>query len=56
MGTELGDKADLADDPAHITKIDRVVLQEDIAYCLLSMFDVSMPLLYGEGSRAFLRL
>jgi hypothetical protein len=30
--------------------------QEDIAYCLLGIFDVSMPLLYGEGDRAFLRL
>jgi hypothetical protein len=30
--------------------------REDIAYCLLGMFDVNMPLLYGEGDRAFLRL
>lgn len=29
---------------------------EDMAYCLLGMFDVSMPLLYGEGRKAFLRL
>ena len=29
---------------------------EDLAYCLLGMFDVNMPLLYGEGSKAFLRL
>lgn len=29
---------------------------EDIAYCLLGIFDVNMPLLYGEGDRAFLRL
>lgn len=30
---------------------------EDIAYCLLGLFDVSMPLLYGEGRRkAFDRL
>jgi len=30
---------------------------EDMAYCLLGLFDVTMPLLYGEGSeRAFLRL
>ncbi|KAF5136696.1 Vegetative incompatibility protein HET-E-1 [Metarhizium anisopliae] len=29
---------------------------EDMAYCLLGIFDVSMPLLYGEGDRAFLRL
>ncbi|KAH7075069.1 heterokaryon incompatibility protein-domain-containing protein [Paraphoma chrysanthemicola] len=30
---------------------------EDMAYCLLGLFDVNMPLLYGEGARnAFLRL
>lgn len=29
---------------------------EDIAYCLLGIFDVNMPLLYGEGKKAFLRL
>ncbi|KAI1411103.1 HET-domain-containing protein [Hypoxylon sp. FL1857] len=29
---------------------------EDSAYCLLGIFDLNMPLLYGEGSKAFLRL
>lgn len=29
---------------------------EDTAYCLLGLFDINMPLLYGEGKRAFLRL
>lgn len=30
---------------------------EDIAYCLMGMFGVNMPLLYGEGGvRAFIRL
>ncbi|GIZ49418.1 hypothetical protein CKM354_001244800 [Cercospora kikuchii] len=29
---------------------------EDIAYCLLGIFQINMPLLYGEGERAFLRL
>ena len=29
---------------------------EDEAYCLLGLLDVNMPLLYGEGSRAFTRL
>ncbi|KAH8668770.1 heterokaryon incompatibility protein-domain-containing protein [Xylariales sp. PMI_506] len=29
---------------------------EDIAYCLLGLFDINMPLLYGEGQKAFLRL
>ena len=27
---------------------------EDIAYCLLGIFDVNMPLLYGEGEKAFI--
>lgn len=29
---------------------------EDIAYCLMGLFDVYIPVLYGEGKRAFLRL
>lgn len=29
---------------------------EDAAYCLMGLFDVHMPLLYGEGKNAFLRL
>lgn len=29
---------------------------EDLAYCLLGIFGVNMPLLYGEGPKAFLRL
>ena len=29
---------------------------EDIAYCLMGLFDVSMPILYGEGDKAFIRL
>jgi len=30
--------------------------EEDIAYSLLGIFGVNMPLLYGEGARSFLRL
>ncbi|KAI0369064.1 HET-domain-containing protein [Pilatotrama ljubarskyi] len=29
---------------------------EDEAYCLMGIFDVNMPTIYGEGRRAFLRL
>ena len=29
---------------------------EDKAYCLLGLFDVNMPMLYGEGEKAFVRL
>jgi hypothetical protein len=36
---------------------DRVTTRlEDAAYCLLGIFGVNMPLLYGEGERAFIRL
>ncbi|KAI3337961.1 heterokaryon incompatibility protein-domain-containing protein [Ustulina deusta] len=30
--------------------------EEDIAYSLLGIFDINMPLLYGEGGKAFRRL
>lgn len=30
--------------------------EEDRAYCLLGLFQINMPLLYGEGARAFHRL
>lgn len=30
--------------------------EEDIAYSLMGIFDINMPLLYGEGSKAFKRL
>ncbi|EMD96053.1 hypothetical protein COCHEDRAFT_60145, partial [Bipolaris maydis C5] len=29
---------------------------EDIAYCLLGIFNINMPLIYGEGENAFIRL
>ncbi|KAK0750826.1 hypothetical protein B0T18DRAFT_309681, partial [Schizothecium vesticola] len=29
---------------------------EDAAYCLLGIFGVNMPLIYGEGTKAFHRL
>src|SRR5205809_4373832 len=29
---------------------------EDQAYCLVGLFNVNMPLLYGEGQKAFIRL
>lgn len=30
--------------------------REDLAYCLMGIFGVNMPLLYGEGDKAFQRL
>ncbi|KAL8325642.1 hypothetical protein RB597_008750 [Gaeumannomyces tritici] len=30
--------------------------KEDKAYCLMGLFDINMPLLYGEGAKAFQRL
>lgn len=29
---------------------------EDMSYCMLGLFGINMPLLYGEGHRAFIRL
>jgi hypothetical protein len=29
---------------------------EDVAYCLMGIFGINMPMLYGEGGRAFIRL
>ncbi|RDA83798.1 hypothetical protein CP532_4609 [Ophiocordyceps camponoti-leonardi (nom. inval.)] len=29
---------------------------EDRAYCLMGIFNINMPLMYGEGERAFIRL
>ncbi|KAF7676645.1 hypothetical protein GT037_004857 [Alternaria burnsii] len=29
---------------------------EDIAYCLLGIFGIQLPILYGEGTKAFIRL
>ena len=34
----------------------RTTRLEDEAYCLMGLFDVNMPLLYGEGRKAFSRL
>jgi hypothetical protein len=34
----------------------RTTRTEDMAYCLMGIFDVNMPLLYGEGFKAFKRL
>jgi hypothetical protein len=34
----------------------RTTREEDMAYCLLGLFDISMSLIYGEGGRAFERL
>lgn len=30
--------------------------KEDAAYCLLGLFDINMPMLYGEDDKAFMRL
>lgn len=34
----------------------RTTREEDMAYSLMGLFDINMPLLYGEGSKAFKRL
>ncbi|KAI0187957.1 heterokaryon incompatibility protein-domain-containing protein, partial [Xylaria flabelliformis] len=57
---DLNDWERLADVPV-ATKLSwvserRTTRVEDMAYCLLGLLDVNMPLLYGEGQKAFLRL
>jgi hypothetical protein len=34
----------------------RTTRPEDVAYCLLGVFGVNMPMIYGEGQNAFRRL
>jgi hypothetical protein len=34
----------------------RTTRVEDEAYCMMGLFDVNMPLIYGEGRKAFIRL
>ncbi|CAK3947219.1 Hypothetical predicted protein [Lecanosticta acicola] len=34
----------------------QTTLEEDMGYSLLGLFDISMPLVYGEGRKAFMRL
>lgn len=34
----------------------RTTRVEDSAYCLLGIFDINMPMIYGEGKKAFRRL
>jgi len=34
----------------------RTTRPEDMAYCLMGLFGVNMPMLYGEGQHAFIRL
>jgi hypothetical protein len=34
----------------------RTTREEDEAYCLLGIFDIHMPLIYGEGKKSFIRL
>jgi hypothetical protein len=30
--------------------------KEDLAYCLLGIFEITLPMIYGEGDKAFVRL
>ncbi|KAI8654192.1 HET domain-containing protein [Fusarium sp. Ph1] len=53
-------KAELMEEPISrkmIWAANRVTTRpEDTSYCLLGLFDINMPLLYGEGENAFWRL
>jgi hypothetical protein len=55
----------LGGDPVRASSVARIMSwaskrvttrKEDIAYCLLGLFGIHMPLLYGEGDRGFIRL
>ncbi|GMF71423.1 unnamed protein product [Aspergillus oryzae var. brunneus] len=61
----FGERSSLANWLMDITRIDEAVLRnkvrllerKDMAYCLMGIFSVNMPMLYGEGGeKAFLRL
>ncbi|VUC31175.1 unnamed protein product [Clonostachys rosea] len=54
--TFLGSKNDLADMIKDITGIPKSFITGNIAYCMLGILDVNMPLIYGEGYKAFIRL
>ena len=60
LNSSLGRKISL-DETSVATKMSWVSKRktsrlEDMAYCLLGIFDITMPLLYGEGRKAFMRL
>jgi hypothetical protein len=49
-------KAHYAVDILHWASSRQCTRKEDEAYALLGLLDINMPLLYGEGERAFVRL
>ncbi len=71
LTTGIGHEVLLASDHRHLEELlDRIPIArkmswaakrettriEDTAYCLLGIFGINLPLLYGEGERAFIRL
>ncbi|KAF2766191.1 HET-domain-containing protein [Teratosphaeria nubilosa] len=61
LNSELSDVRDHLDSFSIATRMSwasqrQTTRPEDTAYCLLGLMGVNMPLLYGEGERAFLRL
>lgn len=62
--TNISEDAIITGEWAHATVAQRMswassretTRPEDMAYCLLGIFDVNMPMLYGEGEKAFVRL
>ncbi|RDW66841.1 hypothetical protein BP5796_09590 [Coleophoma crateriformis] len=56
-----GDRVELIFEASIATRMSwaahrKTTREEDMAYSLLGIFDISMPMLYGEGKRAFGRL
>ncbi|KAM7186226.1 HET domain containing protein [Rhypophila sp. PSN 637] len=62
--TYIGDKSTLSETISSITNIPADLLRRErqlsdfsiLAYCLLGIFDVNLPLIYGEREKAFSRL
>ncbi|KAK3317764.1 heterokaryon incompatibility protein-domain-containing protein [Cercophora scortea] len=55
LGTARIDSASISKRMSWVSKR-KTTRTEDIAYCMLGIFNINMPMLYGEGTRAFLRL
>ncbi|KAB5560105.1 heterokaryon incompatibility protein-domain-containing protein [Coniochaeta sp. 2T2.1] len=55
-GTTPVQRACIAEKMSWLSKGRTTTRTEDMAYCMLGLFKINMPLLYGEGAKAFTRL
>jgi len=67
LSTCTGIDCDVLEDSANLSRIPvarrmswasmrKTTRIEDAAYCLMGIFDIHMPMIYGEGKKAFMRL